>query len=201
MLKIRNLFILSAVAAAVSLTACGGGGDDPVQTASDIPAVAVSAATVATAKAAATAMASAPAATLPALTSKEGTAIPAGTTLKFTAAPTGASATTLSGFTLTNAGSTATGVVTAGSCVFTITSAGAGYAVGAVLTFDPCAIDFNTAGVPADGITRNVAVNVSLGGVSVPFTGVPVTVTVVNGVATVTAGGGTIGTGTLATGS
>jgi len=53
MLKIRNLFILSAVAAAVSLTACGGGGDDPVQTINDIPAVAVSAATVATAKAAA----------------------------------------------------------------------------------------------------------------------------------------------------
>ena len=200
MTMIRKFFVLSAVAAAVSLTACGGS-DDPVQTATDIPAVSVSPANAATAKAAATALASAPAVTLPALTSKEGTAIPAGSTLKFLAAAAGTPATSLAGFELTSGGSTAKGTLSAGSCIFTVEVAGAGLPVGTKLTFDPCTIDFNTAGVPTNGTTTNVAVNLSFGGVSVAASGVPVTVTVVNGQAVVSAGGATVGTGSVATGS
>lgn len=200
MTMIRKLFVLSAIAAAVSLTACGGG-DDPVQKANDIPAVAVSPATAAAAKGAASALASAPAITLPALTTKEGTKIAAGSTLKFLAAATGLPATTLSGFELTSGGSTAKGTLTAGSCIFTVNTAGAGLPVGAVLTFDPCTIDFNTAGVPANGTSQNAVVTLSFGGTSVTVAAVPVTVTVVNGQAVVSAGGATVGTGSLATGS
>lgn len=200
MFTIRKLFVLSTIAAAAALTACGGG-DDPVQTTKDIPAVAVTPANVATAKAAVTALTSAPAVTLPALTAKEGTAIPAGSTLKFTAAPAGSSATTLSGFELTSGGTTAKGILEAGSCRFTVTTAGAGLVVGQVVTFDPCSIDFNTNGTPANGTTQNVAVSIAFGGTSFSVPAVPVTVTVVNGQAVVSAGGVTIGTGTLATGS
>ena len=200
MFTIRKLFVLSTIAAAAALTACGGG-DDPVQTTKDIPAVAVTPANVATAKAAVTALTSAPAVTLPALTAKEGTAIPAGSTLKFIAAPAGSSATTLSGFELTSGGTTAKGILEAGSCRFTVTTAGANLVVGQVVTFDPCSIDFNTNGTPANGTTQNVAVSIAFGGTSVPVPAVPVTVTVVNGQAVVSADGVTIGTGTLATGS
>ena len=69
------------------------------------------------------------------------------------------------------------------------------------MTFDPCAIDFNTNGTPANGTTQNVAVSIAFGGTSFSVPAVPVTVTVVNGQAVVSAGGVTIGTGTLATGS
>lgn len=199
MSMIRKLFVLSAVASSIALTACGGS-DDPVQTTADTPAIAVTPANITAAKAAVAGLIAAPAVTLPALTSKEGVAVAAGTTLKFTAAPAGASATTISGFTLTSPAGAATGTLEVGSCKLTVTG-GVGFAVGTVLTFDPCGIDFNTAGVPANGTTTNISASVSFGGVTVQVPGVPVTVTVVNGVAQITSGGSVITTGTLATGT
>lgn len=192
-------FSLIAVAA---LAACGGGDDiSPIPAViADIAPVKVTTANLAPVKAAVTALVSAPAITLPALTTADGTAIPAGTILKFTAAPAGASANTLSGFTLTSGGSTATGVLTVGSCVFTVTEAGAGYPVGAVLKFDSCGIDLNTSGVPANGTTQSVPVTVTFGTVNLPAVNIPVTVVVVNGLATVSVNGVSIGSGPLLTG-
>lgn len=201
MSMIRKLFAVSAVVAAASLAACGGS-DDPVQNAADIPAIAVTAANAAAAKAAVTALISAQAVTLPAVTSQEGVAIPAGTTLKFTPVPTGAASNVISGFELTTGASKAIGVLEIGSCKFTVTTAGAGYAVGDVLTFNPCGIDFNTAGVPANGTNSSVPVTITLGGTPVTVPNVVVTVTVVDGKAQISVpGGGTIGTGNLSTGS
>jgi hypothetical protein len=201
MSMIRKFFALSSVAAAVALTACGGG-DDPVQTAADTPAVAVSPTNVAAAKAAAAGLVVAPAVTLPALTSKEGVVLAAGTTLKFTAAPAGASASTISGFTMTNGTASASGVLEAGSCKFTVTtSTNPALPVGTVVTFDPCNIDFNTAGVPTNGTTANITAALNFGGTTVSVPAIPVSVTVVNGVAQISACGTVVVTGSVATGS
>lgn len=193
---IRKLFVLSTVAAAVALTACGGG-DDPVQTAADVPKVTVSPANLATAKAATAALVAAPAITLPAITPKEGPAIAAGTSLKFTAAPAGSDASTLSGFTMTSGTATATGVMTAGSCRFTVTG-GTLYTVGQVIVIDPCEIDLATGG--ASATTTSVTVALNLGGTAVTTTA-PVTVTITGNTVTVSSGGTTVTTGTLSTGS
>lgn len=202
MSTIRKLFAVSTVAAAAALTACGGG-DSIAPTANDVPAIAVSPTNVAAAKAAAAGLIAAPAVTLPALTSNDTipVSIPAGTTLKFTAPPTtGTTANTLSGFTLTSGAQTATGIVEVGSCKFTVIT-GDLFPPTTVLTFDPCSIDFNTAGLPTNGTTTNITASVKLGGTTVPVPNVPVSVTVVNGVAQIISGGTTIATGTVSTGA
>lgn len=200
-MQLRAIVLASGLVA--GLAACGGGSSEPeVPKIADLPPVAISPANLTAAKGAAAALVAAPAVTLPALTSKEGVALPAGTTLKFDALPTGASASALSGFTLTNGGSSAKGVLTAGSCIFTVTTAGAGFVAGTVLTFEPCSIDFNTAGVPANGTSTNVAVTIGFGGASVSVPNIPIVVNVVNGVAQIVSpGGGVIGTGTVTTGT
>lgn len=201
-MKLRlNKFVLGLTVAVGSLAMVGcGGSDDPVQSLAATPAVAVTPANITAAKAAAAGLIAAPAVTLPALTSKEGVAVAAGTVLKFTAVPAGASSTTISGFTLTSPAGAATGVLEVGSCKLTVTG-GVGFAIGTVLTFDPCGVTFNTAGVPANGTTTNISASINFGGVTVPVAGVPVTVTVVNGVAQITSGGVVVTTGTLSTGA
>jgi hypothetical protein len=182
------------------LVACGGGSNAPAPTLADTPAVSISPANLVGAKATVGALIGTPAVTLPALTSKEGVAIAAGTTLKLDPVPAGASAGALAGFTLTTGNLTSTGVLEAGSCKFKVTGGNNLPYIGTVFTFDPCSIDFNTAGVPADGTTQTVAVKYSLGGVDVNFS-YSVVVTVVNGVPSIAFAGGAVYTGTLASGS
>lgn len=183
---LRQFFTLSSVAAVVALTACGG--SDPVPVAAPVlvsagfAPVSISPTNVEAAKNVVTVLTAAPAVALPALTTKEGTVIPAGTLLKFTAAPAGASATTLSGFTMTSNGVTASGILETGSCKFTITTGGFEPLIaGRVLTFEPCNISLNTAGVVADGTIRTTSATFSTGQSFFDIVGCQVILTVEDG--------------------
>ncbi len=183
MLSSRQFFVLPVVAAVVALSACGGTDPTPapVEVSAGFAPVSISPTNFAASKNVATVLTAAPAVALPALVSKEGNAIPAGTLLKFTATPAGASASALSGFTLTNNGATASGILEAGSCKFTITASAAGFTLGQVLTFEPCSIGLNSVGVVADGTIRNASATLSIGQTNVQFTSLPIILTVVNG--------------------
>lgn len=154
---------LLATLAAAALVACGGGnGDDSTAVASDVPAVSINAQNGAVAAQALNGQAISFANGVPAF----GTS--GATTLTVTA---GASPT----FGVSSGGSSATGSLRFGSCIFEVTSstftAPHPLQQGAVVTVADCAIDFNTANVSAEGGTATVQATVSLNGtVSSPVT-------------------------------
>lgn len=163
----RKTKYLLACLAAATLVACGGGGDDVTLAAADAAPIAVNKDTGAVA---AQALNAKPINFASGVTAfgTTGTA----TTLTVTAGST-------PGFNISAGGQTATGDLTFGSCIFTVTAsdfvAPHALAVGSVVTVSDCKIDLNTAGVAANGGSTSVEVVVSLNG----ETSAPVTTTVV----------------------
>ena len=156
----KSLWKLAVVVSAASLmAACGGGSDTPTTVATSAAAVTVDATTGATA--------------IQALASKT-VAFSAGvpdfgtttaTDLAITAPATGTPT-----FAVSAGGSTASGDMSFGSCIFTIKAssfpAGSKLAAGNKITVNPCAITLNTAGVVANGMPVQVDVTITLNGVT-----------------------------------
>jgi hypothetical protein len=199
-MTIRKFFVLSAVAASIALTACGGGGSNTAVTSADIPATTVNttAANLAASKAIFGALAG------QSVTFPAATGLPANSVITFSAVPASAAsnANALAGFTITGGGGTATGLLTAGSCVLTIAATPAPtapFTVGQVINIQPCTADVNTAGRPLGAATLPVAVN---------FGGTPATATIAvtlvpnaAGLIEARIGNTVLGTAAVATGS
>jgi hypothetical protein len=155
-----------ACLAAATLVACGGGGDDTTLAAADAPPITVNPTTGA---AAAQALSGKPVSFANGVTTfgTPGTA----TTLTVTAG-------TQPTFTIAAGGQTATGNLTFGSCIFTVTNsdfvAPHPLAPNAVVTVADCKIDLDTTNKVADGGSVSVQAIVSLDGV----TSAPITTTV-----------------------
>ncbi len=165
-LKLSTLFNgLLAVGVVSLVVACGGGSNNPSVT---IAAANVSAGVTG---ATAPALVNTPvvfAAGVPQL----GTT--ASTTLTFkdtTATPA---------FAITTGTSTATGVTTFGSCIFTVTSstypAGSALVVGAVIKIDPCTLTVATKGLTAGSTTSNGTATFLLGTTTSSSVTLPVTI-------------------------
>lgn len=178
----KKLGMILGLAAAVAISACGGGGDDPVLVA---PATAV----VPVTAAAATAVVS------------QTFAFPSGvpdlgttgtTTLAFT------STATTPAFQIASGGNTATGTTQFGSCIFTVTAstfpAGSRLAVGQTITVNPCNISVQTAGQQANGVAATRSASFVLG--NAVSSGATITVAVNPG-GQLAIGGVSVGTVTL----
>lgn len=163
----RKFNYLFACVATAALVACGGGGDSTTNVAADAPAIAINPTTGAVA---AQALSGKPVSFTNGVGSfgTTGTA----TTLTVTAG-------TQPTFNISAGGQTATGNLSFGSCIFTITSSGFtaphALAVGSVITVSDCKIDLNTANAEANGGTVSVQAVVSLDGT----TSAPITTSVV----------------------
>jgi hypothetical protein len=190
--KLSTKWAFSMAAAAV-LVACGG---------SPTPAVQVSAATTTATISGATptAVAAAQAVVTSVLNQTfTYTTVPAfGTTAATTVVLSGTGAAPIA--TIVSAGKTAKGVLSFGSCIFTITQsdfvAPSPLAVGTVTTVTPCALDVQTAGTITDGTSRSVNTDLVLGTVKSANVSMPV---VVSPTGTVTIGGQTVGTTPIVT--
>lgn len=181
-MNIKNLRIALTVSAVAALVACGGG-TDPVPTKTVAAANTTVAATAATAAAVVGQTFTLPA--VPAL----GTT--AATTLKI--AGTAAAQT----FEVASGGSTASGPLTYGSCIMTITTSTFALThplgVGKTVTVNPCDIALQTAGKVV-GSASDTGVTFNLGGVSSSPITVPV---VVSTTGAVTIGTTVVGTTTV----
>lgn len=183
----KKMFLLAAVlSAATFLSACGDGGG--------------SSETVAATDARVTMNATTGPATVAALVNEE-FSFPAGvpalgtnaaTTLRFNA-PAAAGGPTR--FTIASGGDTAIGTMSFGSCIFTITAStfpdAHALGEGKTVTVDPCSIEIDTDGMPADNQPRNTVAVITLGTTTSAGTTVTVTITVtgvvgVNGVTVTT---------------
>lgn len=153
----KSLWKWAAVSSATALlVACGGGGggDGPISVANGDAQVAVNSTTGPNAV-----QAMATSITFPNGVPDFGTT--GSTTLGVTATPLGSPPPS---FTVTSGGSTASGDLTFGSCIFTVKSstfaAGSKLATGAKITISNCTILLSTNGVPATGV--GVSVNATL---------------------------------------
>ena len=183
----KKMFLLAAVlSAATFLSACGDGGGSSETVAAADARVAVNPTTGPATVAALTNEEFAFAAGVPALGTN------AATTLRFNPP---AAAGGPARFTIASGGNTAIGTVGFGSCVFTVTASTFpdAHALGAgkTVTVDPCSIELDTNGMPADNQPRTTTVVITLGTTSSSGTTVTVTITVtgtvgVNGVTVTT---------------
>ena len=157
----KSLWKWAAVSSATALlVACGGGGggssDGPISVANGDTTVAVNGTTGPNAV-----QAMAQSITFPNGVPDFGTT--ASTTLGISATPLG---TPPPSFTITSAGSTASGDLTFGSCIFTVKSstfaAGSKLAPGAKITISNCSIVLSTNGVPATGVGASVSAALTL---------------------------------------
>lgn len=151
-----------SISAAAVLVACGGGGDDIKVAAANTTVTA----TAATAAAVVNQTFSLPA--VPAL----GTT--AATTLKIAGTATAQTVEIASG------GQTATGPITYGSCIMSITASTFPtthpLGVGKTVTVNPCDIVVQTAGLQVSGTAANAGVTINLGGIVSQSVTVPVSV-------------------------
>lgn len=178
----KLLGLIVAVGASALLYACGGGGDDQ-------PLGVAGTTTLATNSTVAASVVSTPftfASGVPAL----GTT--GATTVTFT------STSTAPAFSISEAGRTATGSTSFGSCIFAVTAstfpAGHALAVGQTVVVNPCNMNVNTAGAVANGVAATRSVALLLG--SAASSGASATVSVTAGGA-LTLNGNTVGTVTL----
>jgi hypothetical protein len=174
--------VLLAMAAAAVLSACGGGGDDGVLVASADVSVPVNATATG-------AVVNTPF-TYPSGVSELGTS--AATTVTFT------NTATTPAFSISSGGSTATGVTTFGSCIFTVSAstfpASHPLAAGKTVTVNPCNLNVAVKGVVANGVATTRSVALLLGAAA--STGASVTVAV-NAGGQLTLNGASVGTVTL----
>lgn len=165
-MNIKSMKWVLAASAVAALVACGGG-SDPVK-------VVVSANTTANATAATTAAVVGQTFSFPAGVAVLGTTGP--TTLAVSGTAAAQTAAVASG------GQTASGPLTFGSCIMTITASTfpdtSPLALGKTLTVNPCSIGVQTAGlvVTGDSTTSNANVTINFGGVSSSPIVIPVTV-------------------------
>lgn len=176
-MNIKSMKLVLAVSAAAALVACGG--TDPV--------VVASANVVAPATAATAAAIVGQTFSFPAGVTELGTT--AATTLAVSGTASAQSATIVS------AGQTATGPMTYGSCILTITSssfaASSALGLGKTLIINPCNINVATAGATANGAASSRNVTLALGTSTSSPEVLPV---VLNSNGTVSAGGVILGT-------
>ena len=162
MKKASLKWVLSATVAAAMLAACGGGSDV-------LPATPSTTASVTAANAAA-------------LTGTpyifDSGVAQFGTTTSTSLTIAGAGAATT--FAVASGGKTASGPMTFGSCIFTVTksdfTAPSPLAVGQVVTINPCTVTVNSAGYPA-GTTNVIPTTLTLGTTVSAANGKTVTVT------------------------
>jgi predicted small lipoprotein YifL len=174
-----------ATVVAASLTACGGGGGEPP------PAQVAAATTTIPATATSTAIATGVPFTFAAGVPDFGTT--ATTTLAFT------DTSTTPAFSISSGGNTASGTTTFGSCHFkilasTFPSTSKMGAIGSVIDVNPCNLQADTSGLPANATAEQKALALVLG--TAASSGTPVTMSVNQG-GQLTINGKSAGTVTL----
>jgi hypothetical protein len=186
-----NKFSLAAfvVSGSMLLAACGGGNDSPLRPISKVTTSTTAAINPTSGTAVVQAVLD-KSFSFDAGVPGFGTTTP--TTLKLAGSGTTPS------FNLTSSEGTASGPMTFGSCIFTITAstypAGHLLALGRVVTINPCALSVDTAGQTADGSSSPTEVTLVLGSTS----STPVLVTVsISSTGVVTVNGSTVGSATV----
>jgi hypothetical protein len=148
----KSLWKLAAIVSAAALVSCGGGGSDtPTPVAANNTAIALNPTTGATAIQA---------------ISGQSVAFPTGVPAFGTTTPTAVTITagTTPKFAISEGGKTASGNLTFGSCIFTVTAST--FTTGPlvnnnVITINPCVITLGTQGVNATGAAVTVPVTVT----------------------------------------
>jgi hypothetical protein len=106
-------------------------------------------------------------------------------------------------FSVASAGQTASGVLTFGSCVFTVSAStfppSHPLALGKQVTVNPCQASLATGGVTADGSTKSVATTLTLGTVTSTATTVQAQVSPTGSVSLVNSTGAAVSVGTTVT--
>ena len=196
---------LLAVSAAV-LVACGGDvAPTPVASAATViptsPATAATATAVLQTVAPPTAPATFPSG-VPALGTTASTTLSVATTTATATTPTG-STVTGPAFTVASGGQTASGVLTFGSCVFTVSASSfppaSPLAVGKQVVVNPCETRVNTSGQTADGTTKPASTTLNLAGTSSTAVSVNTQVGTNGSVTLVSSSGATVPVGTVVT--
>jgi hypothetical protein len=191
---------LLAVSAAV-LVACGGDvAPTPVAAANTVVT-----ANPANSAAATTLLQAAPATfsgAVPALGTTAATTVTVSTTTA-TYTPPGGTAVTGPAFTIASAGATAKGVLTFGSCVFTVSEssfpADHPLAVGKQVVVNPCQATLGTSGTVADGAPKSTSLNLTLGTTTSAASTVTTVVSTTGSVSLVSSSGATVPVGTVVT--
>jgi len=193
----------SLVLSAAVLVACGGDvAPTPVAAAATVVAASPANAAAATVVLQTVATAASPAtfsAGVPALGTTASTTLAVSNTTATATTPSGA---TVSGpaFSLASGGKTASGVLTFGSCVFTVSAstfeATHPMAVGKQVTVTPCQASLATNGVTADGAAKPVASTLTLGSVTSVVNTVQAVVSTTGSVSLVSSTGATVQVGT-----